>query len=111
MLARDLNFTAEERDELERRVRSRSVRAEDSRRARVILELASGRGLRETATILSCSTSYLQRWLGRFREQRLGGLVARHKGRPAAKGAAKREAPKAERSWARPPRATPARRS
>jgi len=92
MLARDLNLTAEERDELQRRVRSRSVRAEDSRRARVILELASGRGLRETATNLSCSTSYLQRWLGRFREERLGGLVARHKGRTAAKGAARLEA-------------------
>ena len=92
MLTNDLKLTSEERDELQRRVRSRSVRVEDSRRARVILELASGRGLRETATKLSCSTSYLQRWLGRFREERLGGLVARHKGRTAAKGAAKLEA-------------------
>ena len=92
MLTNDLNLTPEERSELQRRVRSRSLRTEDSRRARVILELASGRGLRETATNLSCSTSYLQRWLGRFREERLGGLVARHKGRTAAKGAAKLEA-------------------
>ena len=88
----DLILTPEERDELRRRVRSRSLRAEDSRRARVILELASGRGLRETATRLACSTSDLQRWLGRFRAERLGGLVARHKGRAAAKGAAKLEA-------------------
>ena len=92
MLTHDLNLAPEERDELERRVRSRSLRTEDSRRARAILELANGRGLRETATRLSCSTSYLQRWLGRFREERLGGLVARHKGRTAAKGAAKLEA-------------------
>ena len=92
MLTNDLNLTAEERDELQHRVRSRSVRTEDSRRARVILELASGRGLRETATNLACSTSYLQRWLGRFREERLSGLVARHKGRTAAKGAARLEA-------------------
>ena len=92
MLTNDLNLTSEERDELQRRVRSRSVRTEDSRRARVILELASGRGWRETGTKLSCSTSYLQRWLGRFREERLGGLVARQKGRTAAKGAAKLEA-------------------
>jgi len=92
VLANDLKLTPEERDELQRRVRSRSMRAEDSRRARVILELASGRGLRETATRLSCSTSYLQRWLRRFRTERLGGLVARHKGRPAAKGAARLEA-------------------
>jgi len=73
-------------------MRSRSVRAEDSRRARVILELAGGRGLRETATYLACSTSYIQRWARRFRAERLGGLVARHQGRTAAKGAEKLEA-------------------
>jgi transposase len=88
----DLILTLEERSELQRRARSRSLRAEDCQRARVILGLASGRGLRETAASLSCSTSYVQRWLGRFRTERLGGLVARHKGRAAAKGAAKMEA-------------------
>ena len=68
------------------------MRAEDSRRARVILELASGRGLRGTASYLACSSSYVQRWAGRFHTERLSGLVARHKGRTAAKGAAKLEA-------------------
>ena len=92
MLANDLILTPEERCELQRRVRSRSMRAEDSRKARVILELASGRGLRQTAVSLSCSTSYVQRWLGRFRSERLSGLVARHKGRAAAQGTAKLEA-------------------
>lgn len=92
MITSDLILTPEERSELQRRVRSRRMRAEDSRRARVILELASGRGLRETAASLSCSTSYLQRWLGRFLAERLGGLIARHKGRAAAEGAAKVEA-------------------
>ena len=92
MLTNDLILTPEERRELQRRVRSRSLRAEDCQRARVILGLASGRGWRETAASLSCSTSYVQRWLGRFRAERLGGLVARHKGRAAAKGAAKMEA-------------------
>jgi len=81
-----------ERRELQRRVRSRSVRTEDSRRARVILELASGRGLRGTASSLACSTSYVQRWAGRFRAERMGGLVARHRGRAMAQGAAKLEA-------------------
>ena len=92
MPTNDLILTPEERSELQRRVRSRSLRAEDCQRARVILGLASGRGLRETAASLSCSTSYVQRWLGRFRAERLAGLVARHKGRAAAKGAAKLEA-------------------
>ena len=91
MAAKRLILTPPERRELQRRVRSRSVRAEDSRRARVILELAGGRGLRETASDLSCSTSYVQRWAGRFRAERLGGLVA-STGRAAAKGAAKLEA-------------------
>lgn len=73
-------------------MRSRRMRAEDSRRARVILELASGRGLRQTATYLACSSSYVQRWARRFRAERMGGLVARHQGRAVAKGAAKLEA-------------------
>ena len=87
-----LILTDPEQQELRRRVRSRSVRAEDARRARVILELAGGRGLRATATYLACSSSYVQRWAGRFRVERLAGLVARHKGRPATTGAAKLEA-------------------
>src|SRR5208283_2667967 len=78
--------------ELQRRLRSRSLRAEDSKRARVILELAGGRGLRETATYLACSTSYVQRWASRFRLERMSGLVARHQGRMAAKDAPKLEA-------------------
>jgi transposase len=90
--ANDLKLTVEELTELQRRVRSRSIRTEDSRRARVILALADGGGLRETATKLSCSTSYVQRWSKRFRSERLGGLFAKHKGRKAADGAAKLEA-------------------
>lgn len=92
MTTQRLILSPPERQELQRRVRSRSVRVEDSRRARVILELAGGRGLRETASYLSCSTSYVQRWAARFRAQRVAGLVARHKGRQPQKGAAKLEA-------------------
>ena len=92
MATKRLILTPPERMELQRRTRSRSVRAEDSRRARVILELAGGRGLRETAAYLLCSTSYVQRWSRRFRAERLGGLVARHRGRMVSKGAAKLEA-------------------
>lgn len=68
------------------------IRSDDFRRARVILELAAGHGVRETAADLRCSTSYVQRWAGRFRAGRLAGLVAQHKGRAVAKGAAKLEA-------------------
>lgn len=61
-------------------------------RARVILALAGGRGLRETAPYLAFNLSYVQRWAGRFRAARIGGLVVRRKGRAMAKGAAKLEA-------------------
>lgn len=92
MATKRLILTPPERKELKRRMRSRRVRAEDSKRARVILEVASGRGLRGTASYLACSSSYVQRWVGRFRAQRMGGLVARHQGRVAGKGTAKLEA-------------------
>ena len=92
MTFKQLTLTDSERMELQRRVRSRSIRAEDSKRARVIWELAGGRGLRETATYLACSTSYVQRWASRFRLERMSGLVARHQGRAAAKDAPKLEA-------------------
>jgi transposase len=92
MAANRLILTPPERKELQRRVRSRTARAEDSRRARVILEMATGSGFRETASHLACSTSYVQRWAGRFCAQRMAGLAARHQGRVATKGAAKLEA-------------------
>jgi len=92
MAAKRLILTPPERRELQRRVRSRILRTEDSKRARVILEVAGGRGLRGTATYLACSTSYVQRWTGRFRAERMAGLVARHQGRVATKGAVKLEA-------------------
>ena len=92
MTCQPLILTDSELMELQRRVRSRSVRAEDSKRARVILALAGGRGLRGTATSLVCSTSYVQRWASRFRAERMSGLVARHPGRAAAKDAPKLEA-------------------
>jgi transposase len=92
MATKRLILTPPERRGLQRRVRSRSLRTEDSKRARVILEVAGGRGVRGTATYLACSSSYVQRWTGRFRAERMAGLVARHQGRVATKGAAKLEA-------------------
>lgn len=92
MLTNRIILAPPERKELRRRMYSRSVRAEDARRARLILELVSGRSVRDTAARLACSTSYVQRWAGRFRAERLSGLVARHKGRVALNGAAKLEA-------------------
>ena len=81
-----------ERRELDRRVRSRTIGAEDARRAQVILALGSGLGVRAVASKLKCSTSYIQRWRERFLASRLSGLVARHQGRKVRPDAAKLEA-------------------
>ena len=81
-----------ERRELSRRVRSRTIRAEDARRAQVILALGSGLGVRAVAGMLNCSSSYVQRWRERFLASRLAGLIARHQGRKVRPDAAKLEA-------------------
>ena len=81
-----------ERRELSRRLRSRSVRSEDARRADVILRSARGQSVREIAGALGCSTSYVQRWTNRFGQRRLSGLVAQHRGRKARANAAALEA-------------------
>lgn len=72
-----------ERRELERRVRARGGRAEDARRARLMLLLASGRSYREICEELGCSPAYVARWKARFQEHRLSGLDARYAGRQA----------------------------
>ena len=72
-----------ERRELERRVRARSGRAEDSRRARVILMLGAGKSYREICGDLRCSPNYVSCWKARFQEHRLAGLDSRYAGRKA----------------------------
>jgi transposase len=87
-----LELTSEERQELERRSRSRTLRAEDVRRAQLILALDRGQSYSEIATALSCNRSYVSRWKERFLEGRLAGLYARHQGRRVEKRTPKLEA-------------------
>lgn len=70
-----------ERRELQRRVRARGARAEDARRARLLLALAAGRSYRDICAELGCSSAYIARWKARFQEHRLAGLDSRHVGR------------------------------
>lgn len=49
-----LTMTSEERLELERRVRSRKIRAEDARRAQVVLMLANGESFASITQRLGC---------------------------------------------------------
>jgi transposase len=66
--------------ELTRCATSRTGRAEDARRARVILLLAEGLTWDEVMERLDCSRGFIGRWNQRFREARLAGLYSRHKG-------------------------------
>jgi len=88
----DLNLTSEEREELLRRTRMRSLRAEDHRRARLILLLDLGRSYAEIQEILSCGATYVSRWKQRFLLGRISGLFSRHPGRAPQKGKVQLEA-------------------
>ncbi len=87
-----LDVTPEERDELQSRIRMRSLRAEDHRRARLILLLDAGRPYTEIQEILSCGATYVSRWKQRFLAGRIGGLFSRHPGRAVQKGRPQLEA-------------------
>jgi transposase len=77
-----LMLTTDERNELERRVRSRTIRSEDARRARVILMLADGASYTAIEEALPCFRDYINRWRRRFLAQRLDGLRSRHHSQP-----------------------------
>lgn len=80
-----LELTDAERLELTRRANSRSGRAADARRARLILLLSEGMTWAEIRDKLSCGDTFIGRWIKRFREERLAGLYSRHAGQPARK--------------------------
>jgi transposase len=66
---------------LQARARSRTLRHEDVRRAKLILLLAAGKTYATIVQELGCGQGYVTRWRRRFDAQRLAGLYARHKGR------------------------------
>jgi len=76
-------LTPEEHVELSRRNTSRTGRAEDARRARVILLLSEGLTWDEVMQRLDCSRGFVATWSKRFREERLAGLFSRHRGQKA----------------------------
>lgn len=78
-----LLLTIDERHELERRTRSRKGRAEDARRARVLLMLADGASFAAITTAVGCYPDYITRWKRRFETERLAGLAAKYRGQPA----------------------------
>jgi len=84
--------TLPEREELAARVRSRTLPAEDVRRARLILMLADGATFTTIQHALGCNRSYISQWKQRFEEGGLAALYSRHRGRSPSKSAMKLEA-------------------
>src|SRR5260370_3365942 len=76
-----IRLTPQDREVLESRVRSRNGRADEARRARVVLMLADGETYDGIQEAVGCGRAYVSRWRGRFLEQGVAGMYARHKGR------------------------------
>jgi transposase len=66
-------------------MRSRTLPAEDVRRARLILLLARGQSYLAIRQVLGCNPNYISRWKGRFEAERLAGLYSHHFGRAVEK--------------------------
>jgi transposase len=79
-----IKLTNAERMELTRRANSRTDRAEDARRARLILLLAEGHTWDEVSERIECSRGFVASWNKRFVEQRIAGLYSRHLGQVAS---------------------------
>src|SRR5512132_3874840 len=71
--------------ELSQRATSRSGRAEDGRRARLILLLEAGHSWAQIRGKLDCNDAFIDRWSKRFGRERLAGLFSRHAGRGPSK--------------------------
>ena len=78
-----ITLTKTERMELTRRANSRTDRAEDARRARLILLLAQRHTWDEVCERVGCSRGFVASWSKRFCEQRVAGLYSRHLGQVA----------------------------
>jgi transposase len=69
-----------ERRELQRRARSRTLSAEDNKRARLMLLIAKGLSFSEICRRLNCTDRYISVWKRRFEQERLKGLDSRYRG-------------------------------
>lgn len=78
-----IRLTPSVRHTLQARMRSRKARAEDVRRARMILLLAAGESYVRICDTLGVYPAYVRRWKARFLESGLGGLESRYQGRAA----------------------------
>ena len=82
MRTQPIRLREAEREELQRRARSRKGRADDARIARVLLLLAEGETYRVIAERVGCSEPFISKWKKRFLAEGVAGLYSRHQGRP-----------------------------
>ena len=75
-----IELSKAERTELSQRATSQAGRADDARRARLILLLEAGDTWAQLRDKLSCNDAFIDRWRKRFAAERLGGLFSRHAG-------------------------------
>jgi transposase len=75
-----ISLSKVEREELIQRVSSQSGRADEARRARLILLLDAGQTWAAIRDKLDCTDSFIDRWGKRFVQERLAGLFSRHAG-------------------------------
>jgi transposase len=85
-------LTQSERTALMKRAKSRTGRAEDARRARVILLLSEGRTWDAVCAQVGCSRGFVALWRQRFTDERLAGLYSRHRGQPPRRQTSQMEA-------------------
>ena len=81
-----------ERRELGGMSRSQGGRADEVRRARIILGLTGGQTLAGVSRSPSCSVNTVKLWRDRFLEGRISGLWGRHPGKAVAPGTERLEA-------------------
>ena len=79
-MRKTIALTKRERMERMRRANSRTGRAEDARRARVILLLAEGRTWDIVCEHVACRRGCVASWRQGFADARLAGLYSRHRG-------------------------------
>jgi len=97
-------LTTAERDQLGALARRRTVGAAYARRAKLILLLEDGETRQSIMSKLECDSRFISRWAGRFLEERLAGMYARHPGRAPQQPPAKLEARVLNHTLKRKPR-------
>jgi transposase len=81
--ANNLVLTHDERASLETMARSRSGRADEARRARILLMLADGHSYATIAAHLECTGQTIATWKARYLADGTAGLRGRHRGSKA----------------------------